>query len=234
MAAVRVFHRVALPLLMIAVIAGLLAMTLRSPVFQLARLTARGGPSSDPLVLGSLSGLFGTHVLTFRESRIRKLLGSNSPGSAPSVSRLLPDEMSITWRAREPWAIWRTPNDQYVVDDAGLILGKELPSGQNLLVIRQVGTGEPPGDRFDPEVISLIHDLQERLPQRVGAKPRWLDYHPTQGLTVTVDQGWQARFGERDTDLQLHALQRILETTRKAQKPVKFVDLRFSNTAYFR
>lgn len=205
----------------LAILAALILVTalIRTPIFQISRVTVLGDPSGKitPEILQLVQN---QNIFLIDESHVQTTLKKNPLVKDLTFSKSLPNSITVTVTFRDPTFSWQGKNGVFLVDDSGFVFqsgpGAGLPTviSQNKLILGQ----------------SLPSNLISRVSQVLkGTQPYFVSINtqPTAYL-VALTGGTTATFDPTaDLDLQSQALQLILAKAKIDGKLPRTVDLRF-------
>lgn len=230
-------------LLRLLVTAGLLALlTLggtwlyRSPFLTVRKVEVMGAETLDPAGIQVLAGLQGQSMFRLDLEGARKYITKLPRVKGVSLERLWPNGVRITIEERRPWGSWQVGDARYSIGDEGVILDGPLAlEGSPVIVHLESERQFLAGERVDPGAIELAQRLLDSAPRSFGRAVVGLEYRDRDGLTVVLEGGLRATFGDvRDYDYKVTALYVLLETARQEQVGVNSVDLRFGDRIAFR
>jgi len=168
-------------------------------------------------ILGALGPVIGGSLLhvSLEEARAR-IEGLGWVRSA-SVSRLLPDTISISIREREPAAVWQMKGVLYLIDDTGAII-REVDGDEFANRPMIVGAGAPEAAGEILQALAGKKELQQRIfaLMRVGGR-RW-DLRLRNNVEIKLpEEGFRGAIADLEL---LQSAQRTLD------QPIKYIDLR--------
>ena len=141
----------------------------------------------------------------------------------------------IKVKERQPWGYWQVKDQLYVIDDEGYVLDNDQP-GEGAPTIVQLDSDRRwlPGERVEVHAVELARQLMESAPRSLGRSVVGLEHSDRSGLTVVLEGGLRATFGDdRDLDYKISALYVLLEKARREGRDVHAVDLRFGDSVSF-
>jgi len=207
-----------------------------SNIFVVRTITVIG--TVTPEVQQEINTLQGKHILLYSTHGMEdRLRAAQSSIDMLSISKGLPDTLLITVTQRKPALQWKSGNDEYMVDSAGVLFRltetadsyKDLPS-----VVDQGALPVTPGSQVtSPAFVSFVRELADQFTREF---PIGID-HIAIGqsmfeLALHTDDGWYALFDtKRQVDPQLQALKDIIKHYHDAIH--EYVDLRVSGKAFF-
>jgi cell division septal protein FtsQ len=217
-------------LLRLMVTSGLLALLAlggtwlyRSPFLTVQKVEVVGAETMDAAGIQVLADLEGQNMFHLDLEGARERITKLPRVKGVVLERLWPNGVRIAIEERQPWGSWQVDDLRYAVDDEGVIL--DVESERQFLA----------GERVDPGAIELAQRLLESAPRSFGRAVVGLEYRDSDGLTVVLEGGLRATFGDvRDYDYKVTALYVLLETARQEQVGVNSVDLRFGDRIAFR
>ena len=216
-------------LLLIAVIAGLLWLTLDDR-FYVYHAGVVGTARVAPEEVFRASGLLGLHLLWVRPAAIEARILAELPAleSAQIACGLLLEDCAITVVERQPRVMWDEDGQLWLVDDGGVVFPAPgvLPEGW---LIR----GPLPRDE-DGLLEECVRVALAEL-WSVGAHvPQALDYVPGRGLTFTDERGYRVILGQGPGMAQrLRVLELLAADLEARGLAPRFVDVRFSDAPYY-
>lgn len=230
----RALHRLALVLAVIGLAVGGWLL-LRSPLLQVQEVKVVGAEKLDAATLAAASGLEGENILFADTGKAKERLSQVAMIKDLSIERRWPGEMVIKVKERQPWGYWQVKEQIYVIDDEGFVLDNDQP-GEGAPTIVQLDSERQwlPGERVEVHAVDLARQLMESAPRSLGRSVVGLEYSDRSGLTVVLEGGLRATFGDdRDLDYKISALYVLLEKARRDGREVHAVDLRFGDSVSF-
>jgi cell division septal protein FtsQ len=225
-------------LLLVAALAGIAAggwMLFSSPLMEVKKVTVVGADNLDSAALATASGLVGQNIFLANTGKAKARLSETAMIKDLSIGRRWPGEMVIKVKERQPWGYWQVGDQLYVVDDEGFVLDTDQP-GEGAPTIVQLNSEQRwlPGEQVDVHAVELARELIESAPRSLGQAVVGLEYSDHNGLTVLLEGGLRATFGDdRDLDYKISVLYVLLEKARKEGREVRAVDLRFGDSVSF-
>ena len=230
----RALHLLALVLAVIGLAVGGWLL-LRSPLLQVQEVKVVGAEKLDAATLAAASGLEGENILFADTGKAKERLSQVAMIKDLSIERQWPGKMVIKVKERQPWGYWRVKEQIYVIDDEGFVLDNDQP-GEGAPTIVQLDSERQwlPGERVEVHAVDLARQLMESAPRSLGRSVVGLEYSDRSGLTVVLEGGLRATFGDdRDLDYKISALYVLLEKARRDGREVHAVDLRFGDSVSF-
>jgi len=230
----RALRRLALVLAVVGLAVGGWLL-LRSPLLRVQEVKVVGAEKLDAATLAAASGLKGKNILFADTGKAKERLSQVAMIKDLSIERRWPGEMVIKVKERQPWGYWQVKEQIYVIDDEGFVLDNDQP-GEGAPTIVQLDSDRRwlPGERVDVHAVDLARQLIESAPRSLGRSVVGLEYSDRSGLTVVLEGGLRATFGDdRDLDYKISALYVLLEKARRDGREVHAVDLRFGDSVSF-
>ena len=230
----RALRRLALVLAVVGLAVGGWLL-LRSPLLQVQEVKVVGAEKLDAATLAAASGLEGENILFADTGKAKERLSQVAMIKDLSIERRWPGEMVIKVKERQPWGYWQVKEQIYVIDDEGFVLDNDQP-GEGAPTIAQLDSERQwlPGERVEVHAVDLARQLMESAPRSLGRSVVGLEYSDRSGLTVVLEGGLRATFGDdRDLDYKISALYVLLEKARRDGREVHAVDLRFGDSVSF-
>jgi cell division protein FtsQ len=201
----------------------------KSSLLTVQHIRVEGATSLDRASLVSLSALDGESMLRLPKGDAARRI-SELPGvRSVSIDRSWPSTVTIKVEERTPVAFWSVGDEDYAVDEEGVVLSGRAPNGLSLRIV-QVDAGRvlKPGDRVDPDAIAFAQRIMAESPRFLGESVVELEYSAGVGLTVIFDGGMRVAFGdERSYDYKIAVLSELLQELSNEGIQPKTVDLRF-------
>ena len=194
--------------------------------YKIKTVSVVGRVQSSPQAISSALGpVFGTSLLHFDPHHARARIEELGWVRSASVSRLWPDQITVSIRERKPAAVWQISGSLRLVDAQGAIIrdvGAYEYSGLPLIV----GAGAP-------EAAAELLRALDRTPvfnQRIGA------------LIRVSDRRWNLRFNtdldvklpETGVEAAIHDLAVLQETVNVLDQDFEYIDLRDPERLVFR
>ena len=206
------------------------------PVFAVSQVSVTGARhivESD--VIASLS-LVGDNLLSLPVEDLRATLQEEPWVRDAELRRSLPGHVTIVLEERSPSAVWQVGSQSYWVDRDGTVLQVLAQLDRSLPLIKDMsGPDLWPGQKVDPDAVSLALTLTERLPQEMRDEAVFFEYLSYAGIVVETQKGYRARFGvSEDLDWKLAVWRSVIETGESKDLKVGHVDLRFGDRPFFR
>ncbi len=220
---------------MLAAIAAAGWLLLSSPLMEVKKVTVKGADNLDPAALAAASGLEGENIFLVDTGKAKARLSQTAMIKDVSIERHWPGEMVIKVMERQPWGYWQVGDQLYVIDDEGFVLDNNQP-GEGAPTIVQLDSEQRwlPGEQVEVHAVELARQLIESAPRSLGRPVTGLEYSDHSGLTVVLEGGLRATFGDdRDLDYKISVLYVLLENARKGGQEVHAVDLRFGDSVSF-
>ena len=230
----RALRRLALVLAVVGLAVGGWLL-LRSPLLQVQEVKVVGAEKLDAATLAAASGLEGENILFADTGKAKERLSQVAMIKDLSIERQWPGKMVIKVKERQPWGYWRVKEQIYVIDDEGFVLDNDQP-GEGAPTIVQLDSERQwlPGERVEVHAVDLARQLIESAPRSLGRAVVGLEYSDRSGLTVVLEGGLRATFGDdRDLDYKISALYVLLEKAQRDGREVHAVDLRFGDSVSF-
>ncbi len=221
-----------------ALLVGLAAgawMLYQSPLLRVNKVTVVGAENLDAATLAHMSGLEGQNILLADTEEAKARLSQVAMISDISIERRWPGEMVIKIEERHPWGYWQVGDQLYVIDDGGFVLDSGQPDeGAPTIVHLDSELQLVPGEQVDADAVALAQQLMDSAPRSLGQAVVGLEYSDRSGLTVALEGGLRATFGDsRDLDYKVSVLYVLLERARSEGLAVHAVDLRFGDSVSF-
>lgn len=231
----RRIWRSLLLLLALPAIAAMGWLLYQSPLLKVTAVEVVGAENLDPAFLAEASGLKGKTMFFLDSGDAEKRLSGLAMVKAVSVERRWPGKAVLRVEERLPWGYWQVKDQLYVIDDEGFVLDNARPPEEAPAIVHVDSERRwLPGERIDPHAVALAKELLESSPRSLGRAVTGLEYSDRSGLTVTLEGGVRATFGDgRDFDYKVSALYVLLERARKEGLEVHAVDLRFGDSVSF-
>lgn len=147
-----------------------------------------------------------------------------------SVHRDWPRSAVIEVHEKQGWGYWQAAGIRSLIDAHGNVLEKARPPGKDAPTVYEAG-GSPlgTGAGADPDTVALVTRLLgDGTFRRLGAQPLRFEFDRARGLTVRLQDGPAAVFGDsHDYEFKVAAWAAILDRIKTEQIKAAEVDLRF-------
>ncbi|MDI6857593.1 MAG: FtsQ-type POTRA domain-containing protein [Dehalococcoidia bacterium] len=231
----RRLWRALLLLPLLAAVTALGWFACQSPLLKVTQVEVVGAQTIDPALLAEASGLKGQMLFLLDSAGAETRLKALPMVKDVSVERRWPGKAVLRVQERQPWGYWQVKDQLYVIDDEGFVLDNTRPPEEAPTIVHIDSERRwLPGERIDPNAVALAKELIKSSPRSLGRAVTGLEYSDGSGLTVILEGGVRATFGDgRDLDYKVSALYVLLEKARKEGLEVHAVDLRFGDTISF-
>lgn len=187
-------------------------------------VTGRGQADADDIAT-AIDARRGAPILAFDTAAAKARLERLGWVDSARVSRLLPDQISVSIDERAPYALWQNKGEVEIVDKEGVVLeGLRLRDHLHLPLV--VGTGAGVAARGLIDRLSPYRAIVERLRAMVRvADRRW---------TLTLDGDLDVLLPEEGIDAALARLDAIDRQIQVFSRDLVAVDLRLPDRVTFR
>jgi cell division septal protein FtsQ len=192
--------------------------------------------SSEAIV--QASGLGGESVFLVDPRRVERAVSDLRPIESVRVEVAWPNSVVISVVERQPYAVWQSGAEAFLVSIDGVVIGRasdELPP----LTIRDLDSGRVfVGGQVDRDVIAQAGQLREGLTESLGAGAQF-DYSRAEGLAATLDvpgspvKAPRVLFGE-GVGQKLETWRRIASELAAGRLKAEVVDLRIADRPFVR
>ena len=142
---------------------------------------------------------------------------------------------------RTPWGIWQSGETRTPIDVDGYVLGDLQPAEGAPVIIDVAGAGAP-GERVDPDAVTVADRLLREAPRTLGRRPTVFAWSRASGLTAVLssddieakDAIWVTFGNARDHDYKVATLYVLLEEAKKRKLNLASVDLRYGDRVTYR
>lgn len=226
----RRWRRLLLGLAVVAPLAAALGIYL-SPLLRVQTVEVRGTRVLRAEDVVALADLEGKSMLRLPVEEVQHRVSQLDMVKAVQVQAVFPNRVVITVQERQPWGYWRRGDENYVVDDEGVVLRGVSPSQDVPTIIDATGGGPlKPGERVSASAISLAVRLRQELPQSLGIRPDGFRFTAQDGLVVSTDAGYQAVLGDSNgLDYKLQVWQAVQRQFGPQELRGRVLDLRFGD-----
>lgn len=159
------------------------------------------------------------------------------------VQKVFPNIIRVEIEEKIPVVVWQQNNTKFYVDQEGYVIDRvaaTADTGDVPLVVNQVPADIPEiGDYvIHPDSLEHVAITQKELPTKIGVTTK-LFTMPTgfaREYSVQTSEGWSIIFSrERPVEAQLDGLKSMLQGAIGDKRSfLQYVDLRVSNTGYFK
>jgi cell division protein FtsQ len=198
--------------------------------FRVNTVVVLGTEIVDPNEVVAAANVQGDSMFTLDTGGIEKRIEALPGVRSVSVQRDLPRGVEIQVQEQQAWGFWQAAGIRAVIDAEGHVLAKARPPAANAPTIYEAG-GAPlqPGGSADRDTVILVTRLlSDGTFQRLGVTPQRFEFDRANGLTVRVDGGPSAVFGDsHDYEFKVAAWAALLDRIKTQQISAGEVDLRF-------
>jgi cell division protein FtsQ len=198
--------------------------------FRVNTVVVLGTEIVDPNAVVAAADVQGNSMFTLDTEGVAKRIEALPGVRSVSVQRDLPRGVTIQVQEQQAWGFWQTAGIRAVIDAEGRVLEKARPPDENAPTIYEAG-GVPlrPGGSADRDTVILVTRLlSDGTFQRLGVTPQRFEFDRGSGLTIRVDGGPSAVFGDsHDYEFKVAAWAALVDQIRKQQISAGEVDLRF-------
>ncbi len=219
----------------ITVIFKSLSHLLRTADFFKIKNISVTGVDSSKLELDELKGL---NTFEVDLKKVSHALSQKYPSFYQiSVTRQIPDELSINFKERYPVARVRIFNKHYLVDDNGVLINLSQDSKiyDNLPIITGLETSihtVQPGKQQDCEELTFVLDLIKNIGTVKGLKEyniNSINAATLDNLSFFIQAGPEIKIERAIDRAKLNLLPPLLEKLKPKLDTVKYIDLRFKD-----
>ena len=240
-AALRILRAIAMPVVMVLLIAWAASALASSSLLNVNRLVIRGNARlSAAEIEALLTGLRGENILRVDFDRYRRLVLESPWVARVSMARVLPATVEVQVVERQPMAIARLSQQLYLVDATGVIIDAygpqyqdfDLPIVDGLIDARAAGGAGVHPARLET-TSRLLAALEERPDLR--ARVSQIDVGDARDAVVLIGED-TARLHLGDTDFvaRIQTWLEIAPTLREQMQEIDYVDLRFGAQVFAR
>ncbi len=208
---------------------------LNAPNFNVQKVEVTGNRLLTADAVVQATGVDKLNVFTLNEDEVAAKIKALPYILQASVSRTLPDKITVSVTERQSVLNWKVGGYNYLVDPDGVVLDsyfeQELPEAAKAYPVIESLDGRKMqmGDRVDAVAVRSAQAIQSQL-AAAGIQVAAVQYSPSSGLvviSVPPAGDWKALLG---TDAQLDQKMAILKGL-LADKSIKwsYADLRFIN-----
>jgi hypothetical protein len=184
----------------------------------------------DPNAVVAAADVQGDSMFTLDADGVAARIEALPGVQSVSVQRDLPRGVVIQVQEQQAWGFWQAAGIRAVIDAEGHVLDKARPPAENAPSIYEA-SGAPlqPGGSTDRDTVILVTRLlSDGTFQRLGVTPTRFEFDRASGLTVRVDGGPAAVFGDsHDYEFKVAAWAALLDRIKTQQISAGEVDLRF-------
>ena len=202
-----------------------------SPLLAIRHVSVEGNTVLSSQAVEGVAGLKGDRLFQPDFAGAREQLLAVPVVKEVEISHDWPWGAHITIVERVPWGIWQAGQQRSVIDAEGVVLDLPPPAGAPVIVQTDpLAAPLSAGDAVDPGAAAVAQELVATAQQTLGRTVSGLEYSQTSGLTVVLDGGLRALFGDAEGyDFKVAALYAILQQAQAEGKTLHLVDLRFGN-----
>jgi hypothetical protein len=225
---------------MLVILALGTGFALTSNAFRIEQVNVIGTHNSRLIDSIEQMGMQGQNIFLLNVQAITGRIEENPLVASVSLSRALPNQLTVDVVERTPVLLWQTPQGTYSVDAHGVVIAPATAGADSLptvLDMRSLSKGQrtEPGTHLNAGDIVFAQSIFERMPTVTGIKNFSVRYQlDSQGngtYTIVGPGGWLAYLGTRqDTnslDNRLLELQAILTLAQQQQLTLATIDVRY-------
>jgi len=184
----------------------------------------------DANAVVSAADLHGRSIVTLDTAGAQKRILAIAGVDAVQVHRDWPRSAVIEVREKQGWGYWQAAGIRSLIDASGRVLDKaRLPGDAAPTIYEAGGTPLQTGATADPDTVALVtRMLGDGTFERLGHAPLRFEFDRSRGLTVRLQDGPAAVFGDsHDYEFKVAAWAAILDRIKTEQIKAAEVDLRF-------
>lgn len=215
-----------------------------SPSFRVRSVTVTGTSNSTLVKSIEQMGMQGQNIFLIDVTGITNHIDALPLVNSASISKVWPDQLTVSVVERLPVLLWQVNDKTYSVDRQGMVIGlaSDIAGTSQLMTVvdarsKQVTSLVQPGTRLSATDIAFALQVFQRLPQVAGVSSFTLKYSvpgaPTESgsFIVASSQGWLVYLGGSDDsnplDNRLQELAQILNRAQSSQLNLATIDLRY-------
>jgi hypothetical protein len=218
-----------IPCAILAMVTGVFAFLLQSPLFVVHTIRIQGSPSGLTTAVVRAAGINNQNLFALNPQVLAARVLTIPDLKSARVGLDLPSALTITVQAYQPVAVWLSAGKRYLVTEDGTII-KPGDDPQLLHVADSTGQAYQHGDHITPATVRAAFTLRDLLAgqQITGGDYTFLD---DRSLSVRSPAGWQAIF---DVTGNVAQQTRILSALLARGVHFQMVDLRYGDAPYYR
>lgn len=220
----------ALSVLLLTAIAWLCFLFFGSDDFYVYSAAVEGNHAVPVEEIFAASELDGQSIFWVHPSRTAEAIARLPDIKAVEVECRLPARVTIHIVERQARVVWQWQDQQFWVDDHGVVLPPRgaLPDA---LVVQDTSAASPrPGGRVDAQAVTAAQQLRDLRPAL-----RAVRYDPDRGLVLESDGGWPVYLGVGDDVARKLAILAALEADLAKQGIAPaYIDLRYPERPTYR
>jgi cell division protein FtsQ len=202
-----------------------------SPQFVIREVRFSGGVLLEQPHVEQLANVTGQPIWFVDVAQVEQRLRQDPFVEQVGVVPVLPDQLHIAVRERQPELRWQVGSVQYLVDGAGTVLAPADELDPTALVLVEHGMRElKPGDKVDPDALKLGRQLALRLPTDLQTTPTQIGWDIALGVFARLPSGQTIVFGQ---SAHLERKLAILRYLQSDGTPFTYLDLR-PETPFYR
>ncbi len=229
----------ALTLLVLLPAAGLGALQLLwGDTLRVQEIRVDGVEVTHPLAVAAAAGVEGDSLLWLDEAEVARRIEELPTVREARVSREWPRALTVAVVEEQGWGYWQRGDVRSVIDADGRVLTHgRLPAPGAVTIFEITPPSGPDGAlRPDPDTVRLVDRLLAGSTfQHLRVRPQAFVFDPERGLTVAIEEGPDALFGDsHDYDFKIAAWGALLDRIERDQLEVTEIDLRFGRRMVLR
>ncbi len=233
----------------------ILYIGLYSPVLQIHRVEISGIPDAqaisvrDDMVLWQMQQrrwiIFPQdNLIMFSKNWLRENIGQEFDPQSIQIDKQFPDSINITITEKDPSLVWKTEDQYYYIDPAGIVSAATVSAetGQESfaypVLIDESNTAVQPGDQaLSPDKVAFTAILYQSLSE--FTEPSIAHFYTPHQLSprinVSTHNGYSLYFdSSKSVDGQILKLREIMEKKAADQPPQQYIDLRIGDKVYIK
>lgn len=211
-------------------IAGMVGLYF-SPLLRVQSVEVVGATTVNPDFVAQIADLEGESMLRVSPAQIESEIERLPMVLNATVKRKWPNSVRIEISERQPWGLWQSGGEQYVIDAEGFVLsGVAAPEGAPLIVDAGPPRNLVAGDRIDSDAVLFTHTLYRRVPEQLSLTISALQYSQETGLTLFTDAGYSVVLGDsQNSEYKLAVWKAIEDKIGREAMSGHVLDLRFGD-----
>jgi cell division protein FtsQ len=201
-----------------------------SPAYRIETLEVSGSKGLPVSELEARTDLIGRNVFVVNIAEAEEALRPLPYVRNVKIEAKWPNRVVVTVDERVPSVAWQVGNDNYLVDNDGVVVEAAEPPADLITVVSSEKATLKAGDKVNAAAVDAAQKLYLRLPRELNLPVTHLDYSPLTGITVTSgDKSFC--FGTAD---ELDQKMAILQSFWGTGTNWKYLDLRSIEKPYYR
>jgi cell division protein FtsQ len=205
---------------------------------RVLEIDVAGAQIEDPLGIAFAANVGGESMLRMDLDEAARAVTALPGIRSATVTRDWPQRVRIEVVEHQAWGYWQVGNQPLVIDVDGRVLERSRPAPADAPVIIELAAPRDTSAdaRVDADTVRLVARLvDDPMFRRMGVEPNAFVFRQDRGLTVLVENGPDAIFGDSSNyEFKLQAWRGLVQQFSENDIEAREVDLRFGRNVVLR